>query len=72
MGVYPFMFGAIEDFEPIKDELVAVRNCSPLAMLSASLQTDVDITERLQGAIQLGRVCTGIFPNGGEVVQIGS
>ena len=26
MGVYPFMFSAIKDFEPIVEELVKVRN----------------------------------------------
>ena len=25
MGVYPFMFGALKDFEPIVDELIGVR-----------------------------------------------
>jgi hypothetical protein len=29
MGVYPFMFGAIKDFEPVVQEIIKVRdNCS--------------------------------------------
>ena len=26
MGVYPFMFGAVKDFEPVAQEIIKVRN----------------------------------------------
>ena len=28
MGVYPFMFGATKDFQPVVDEIISVRICS--------------------------------------------
>lgn len=35
MGVYPFMFGAIKDFQPIADELIAVRKTDPPGYLQS-------------------------------------
>lgn len=30
MGVYPFMFGSIKDFEPVAQEIIKVSNRKPL------------------------------------------
>lgn len=53
MGVYPFMFGAAKDFEPIVDEMAKV---GPPSLLMKS-----DPVARHARALQLGRVCPVIY-----------
>ena len=45
MGVYPFMYGSIKDFQPIADRLIAVRTrhlwCQKSFLTFSSLQKDM-------------------------------
>lgn len=65
MGVYPFMFGSIKDFEPVVEGIIQVRTlrlvswartlCIYIAPgLDQRLTEHPTIPERSQRAIQLG------------------
>lgn len=59
MGVYPFMFGATKDFEPIVSELVEVRYIRPDSSESLLMKT----VEKDVRAVRLGFVCRDLLSN---------
>lgn len=56
MGVYPFMFGSIKDFEPVAQEIIKVDHTS----IGRGAHADPG-EERPQGTLRLGRLCTDVL-----------
>ena len=60
MGVYPFMFGAFKDFEEVAQEAIKVGSIFP----QEAGRNAHNCTERLEGAVRLGRVCGDLLSEG--------
>lgn len=65
MGVYPFMFGAYKDFEPVAQSIIKVA-CPVPSVLLQSIDT---LTGGTQRTIRLGRICPVLLSQGRGVEE---